>query len=79
MVLLADGSVKGTGANGKGELGLGDTSNRDTFTAVTALGTDVVQITAGRAFVQDSNPRPCTRKNHPTYDGRSVSHVACFV
>ena len=42
--LLDDKSVKCFGYNGEGQLGVGDTTQRNTPTAVTALGTSVAQI-----------------------------------
>ena len=47
--LLDDKSVKCFGDNHMGQLGLGDTTNRNTPTAVTALGTSVVQMDIGSA------------------------------
>ena len=40
MILVEDGTVFACGNNDYGELGLGDTTNRDTFTAVPFFGAD---------------------------------------
>ena len=45
--VLDDKSVKCFGENAFGWLGLGDNTDRDTPTAVSALGTSVVQIACG--------------------------------
>ena len=50
--LLDDKSVKCFGSNDQGRLGLGDTTHRTTPTAVTALGTSVVQIALGGAHAR---------------------------
>lgn len=48
LVLYGDGSVYATGKNEQGQLGLGDNTNRNTFTKVTALeGHKITYISAG--------------------------------
>jgi len=49
MILAEDGTVFACGYNNKGQLGLGDTTNRNTFTAVPALpdGKVAKQVVAG--------------------------------
>ena len=47
--LLINRSVQCFGSNGNGQLGLGDTTDRYTPTAVSALGTSVVRIALGGA------------------------------
>lgn len=44
FIKKTDGYVYGTGDNSYGALGLGDTNNRNTFTQITSLGTDVVNL-----------------------------------
>jgi alpha-tubulin suppressor-like RCC1 family protein len=44
MVLKEDGTVWACGWNSKGELGLNDTTNRNTFTQVTENVSDVKKI-----------------------------------
>ena len=49
FILKNDGSVWSCGNNGQGQLGLGDTTNRTTFTQVTTnINNDVKQIACGR-------------------------------
>ena len=50
--VLDDKSVKCFGKNNYGQLGVGDTTDRHTPTAVTALGTSVVQIALGGAHAR---------------------------
>ena len=48
FILKNDGSIWGCGYNGSGQLGLGDTTNRKTFTKVTTnINNDVKQIACG--------------------------------
>jgi CheY-specific phosphatase CheX len=49
MVLFDDGSIYGTGSNTNGQLGLGDTSNRNTFTEITNIpaGKTATSISCG--------------------------------
>ena len=53
FILKNDGSVWATGKNGNGQLGLNDTTNRNTFTQVTTNISDVKEIVCGRehAFI----------------------------
>ena len=46
LVLLNDGTVYATGANGNGQLGLNDTTNRSTFTKIDTLA-NIKFITCG--------------------------------
>jgi alpha-tubulin suppressor-like RCC1 family protein len=48
FILKNDGTVWSCGYNDKGQLGLGDTTNRKTFTRVTTNISDVKQIVCGR-------------------------------
>lgn len=50
VVLLADGTVWSKGANARGQLGNGTTTDRSTWAVVPGIG-DVVQIAAGRDIV----------------------------
>lgn len=50
IVLLKDGSVWAKGANSRGQLGSGTTSDRSAWAAVPGMS-DVVQVTAGRDIV----------------------------
>jgi len=50
VALLKDGSIKSFGYNAKGQLGLGDTTQRNSPTAVTSLGTKGAQIACGESF-----------------------------
>ena len=47
LILKNDGTLWGCGYNGYGQLGLGDTTNRTTFTQVTTNGDDVKSIYCG--------------------------------
>lgn len=47
MVVKKDGTLWATGYNGFGGLGLGDTTNRTSFTQVTSIGTSASKIAAG--------------------------------
>ena len=58
--LLGDATVQCFGWNMYGQLGVGDTTNRNTPTAVAALGTNVVQVAAGRALAPLSAARQHT-------------------
>ena len=50
FIIKIDGSVWGCGYNNKGQLGLGDTTNRTTFTQVTTnINNDVKQVACGGA------------------------------
>ena len=53
MILTEDGTVFACGANDYGQLGLGDTTDRNTFTAVPALpdGKVAKQVIAGRCHL----------------------------
>jgi alpha-tubulin suppressor-like RCC1 family protein len=44
FIKKTDGYIYGAGYNGYGQLGLGDTNNRSTFTQITALGTNVTSL-----------------------------------
>ena len=56
------------GSNGSGQLGLGDTTNRNTPTAVTALGTSVQHIFFGCALTAHT-------QHVPSCLSRALSHV----
>ena len=47
FILKNDGTLWGTGYNGNGELGLGDTNNRTTFTQITTNANNVKLISCG--------------------------------
>ena len=47
LLLKTDGTLWGCGYNGYGQLGLGDTTNRTTFTQVTTNSDDVKQVYCG--------------------------------
>ena len=47
FILKNDGTLWSTGYNGFGELGLGDTTNRYTFTQVTANANDIKEVYCG--------------------------------
>jgi alpha-tubulin suppressor-like RCC1 family protein len=60
FIKKSDGYWYGTGYNGNGQLGLGDTTNRTSFTQLTTLGTTVREFwnlgaTFGNAFAQLDN------------------------
>lgn len=44
FIKKTDNKIYATGFNGNGQLGVGDTTNRTTFTEVTSLGTNTVKI-----------------------------------
>jgi alpha-tubulin suppressor-like RCC1 family protein len=44
FIKKTDGYIYGTGYNGNGALGLGDTNNRTSFTQVISLGTNVISL-----------------------------------
>ena len=44
LILKNDSTLWGCGNNGDGQLGLGDSSNRNTFTQVTTNGDDIKQV-----------------------------------
>ena len=70
IVMAADGSVFGCGYNGHGRLGLGDTADRNGFTAVPALpgGKVAKQVLGGRShamiLAQDGTVFACGRNGH---------------
>ena len=47
LILKNDGTLWGTGLNNEGELGLGDTNSRTTFTQITTNANDVKEIYCG--------------------------------
>ena len=47
LILKNDGTLWGCGANGCGQLGLGDTTNRTTFTQITTNVDDIKQVYCG--------------------------------
>ena len=47
FILKNDGTLWGSGYNSHGELGVGDTSNRNTFTQITANAGDIKSISCG--------------------------------
>ena len=47
LILKSDGTLWGCGGNGRGNLGLGDTTNRNTFTQVTTNADDIKSIYCG--------------------------------
>ena len=47
FVVLPDGTVKGSGANGNGQMGVGGTTDVRTAVAIPQLGSDVLQISRG--------------------------------
>ena len=47
IILKNDGTLWGCGANGGGQLGLGDTTDRTTFTQVTTNADDIKQVYCG--------------------------------
>lgn len=60
FIKKSDGYIYGTGYNVYGQLGLGDTTNRTSFTKITALGTDVANVFSlgggyGCTIVQKTN------------------------
>ena len=57
LILKNDGTLWGCGYNANGELGLGDTTNRYTFTEVTTNADDVKEIYCGanHAFILENN------------------------
>jgi alpha-tubulin suppressor-like RCC1 family protein len=60
FIKKTDGYIYGTGYNANGALGLGDTNNRNSFTQITALGTNVTSLwnmgaSLGCAVVQKSD------------------------
>merc|ERR1712185_648597 len=70
MILAEDGTVFACGRNDYGQLGLGDTTNRSTFTAVPALpdGKVAKQVVAGRfhtmILAEDGTVFACGRNGH---------------
>jgi alpha-tubulin suppressor-like RCC1 family protein len=57
FILKTDGTVHGTGYNGQGQLGVGDTNNRNTWTQITGAGTNPKSVWClgsfnGTTFVQ---------------------------
>ena len=48
IILKNDGTLWGCGQNGDGQLGLGDTTNRYTFTEITTNANDIKQVYCGR-------------------------------
>jgi alpha-tubulin suppressor-like RCC1 family protein len=60
MILKTDGKVYGTGYNGFGQLGLGDTTTRNTWTEITGAGTNPINVWTlgnytGCTFVEKSD------------------------
>ena len=49
IILKNDGTLWGCGYNGNGELGLGDTTNKNTFTQITTNANDIKEIYCGVA------------------------------
>ena len=47
LILKNDGTLWGCGANGNGQLGLGDTTNRTTFTQITTNADDIKSVCCG--------------------------------
>ena len=47
LILKNDGTLWGSGCNNYGQLGLGDTTNRNTFTQVTTNANDIKSIYCG--------------------------------
>ena len=47
LILKNDGTLWGCGYNGHGELGLGDTTNKNTFTQITTNANDIKEIYCG--------------------------------
>ena len=50
IILKNDGTLWGCGANGSGQLGLGDTTNRTTFTQITTNTDNIKEVYCGGSY-----------------------------
>ena len=68
LILKNDGTLWGCGYNGSGELGLGDTINRNTFTQITTNTDNIKQIYCGNGHTiilkDDGTLWGCGLNNH---------------
>ena len=57
LILKNDGTLWGTGQNAYGQLGLGDTTDRNTFTQITTNADDIKEIYCGEnyAFILEND------------------------